>query len=136
MKASFLSVSWINSGMKYYPTKTNPVRQTSKNILDRNIAGTLLARNRASKHTGESVKDIESFRNRKKITSRGHSNSAYEIHICIKMELFANIENNFIPLTIFTESSINEVFIQVLNFDCVLRFITYTMLLKIITSTN
>ena len=52
------------------------------------------------------------------------------------MELFANIENNFIPLTIFTESSINEVFIQALNFDCVLRFITYTMLLKIITSTN
>ena len=66
MKVSFLSVSWINSGMKYYPTKTNPVSQTSNNILDRNIAGTLLARNRASNHIGESVKDIESFRNRKK----------------------------------------------------------------------
>lgn len=52
--------------MKYYPTKTNPVSQTSNNILDRNTAGTLLARNRASNHTGESVKDIESFRNRKK----------------------------------------------------------------------
>ena len=72
MKASLSGASWYDFGVKYYSTKTDPVLQTSKNILYRNIVGTLLARNRVGKHTGESVKEIASFHNRKKSTSRNN----------------------------------------------------------------